>query len=111
MTSTSALYLKRAPADATAEFSEFGRKELRNFPEATSSEPLRIESITLAFGGVTALKDINLAVTLGEIRAIIGPNGAGKRSLLHVISGIYRPQRGLVSGLTSKNLPGYRPRN
>jgi branched-chain amino acid transport system ATP-binding protein len=96
MTSTSALSLKRAPADATAEVSEFGRKELRSFPAAASSEPLRLESITLAFGGVTALKDINLAVAPGEIRAIIGPNGAGKSSLLNVISGIYRPQHGLV---------------
>jgi branched-chain amino acid transport system ATP-binding protein len=95
-TSTSALSLKRAPAGATPEFSKFGRKELRNFPEAASSEPLRLESITLAFGGVTALKDINLTVAPGEIRAIIGPNGAGKSSLLHVVSGIYRPQHGLV---------------
>jgi branched-chain amino acid transport system ATP-binding protein len=96
MTSTSALSPKRAPADAIAEVSEFGTKELRSFPEAASSEPLRLESITLAFGGVTALKDINLAVAPGEIRAIIGPNGAGKSSLLNVISGIYRPQHGLV---------------
>jgi branched-chain amino acid transport system ATP-binding protein len=96
MTSTSALSLNRAPADATAEVSEFGRKALRSFPEAASSEPLILESITLAFGGVTALKNINLAVAPGEIRAIIGPNGAGKSSLLHVISGIYRPQHGLV---------------
>jgi branched-chain amino acid transport system ATP-binding protein len=96
MTSTSALSPKRAPADATSEVSELGRKELRSFQEAASSEPLRLESITLAFGGVTALKDINLAVAPGEIRAIIGPNGAGKSSLLNVISGIYRPQHGLV---------------
>jgi branched-chain amino acid transport system ATP-binding protein len=106
-TSTSALYLKRTPADATAEFSEFGRKALRNFPEATSSEPLRLESIT-AFGGVTALKDINLAVAPGEIRAIIGPNGAGKSSLLHVISGIYRPQRRLV-WIDEQKFAWYRP--
>jgi len=96
MTSTSALSLKRAPAGATPEVSEFGRKELGSFSEAASSEPLRLESITLTFGGVTALKDFNLAIAPGEIRAIIGPNGAGKSSLLHVISGIYRPQRGLV---------------
>jgi branched-chain amino acid transport system ATP-binding protein len=95
MTSTSALSLKRAPADA-AGVEELGSKELRSSPDALSSEPLRLESITLSFGGVTALKDFNLAVAKGEIRAIIGPNGAGKSSLLHVISGIYRPQRGLV---------------
>jgi branched-chain amino acid transport system ATP-binding protein len=57
---------------------------------------LRLESITLSFGGVTALADIDLSVATGEIRAIIGPNGAGKSSLLNVISGIYRPQRGRV---------------
>jgi branched-chain amino acid transport system ATP-binding protein len=96
MTSTSGLSLKRAPAGATAGFGESGSKELRSFTEAVSSEPLRLESITLSFGGVTALQDFNLAVAPGEIRAIIGPNGAGKSSLLHVISGIYRPQRGLV---------------
>jgi branched-chain amino acid transport system ATP-binding protein len=95
MTSTSALSLKRAPADATG-VEESGSKELSSSPTALSSAPLRLESITLAFGGVTALKDFNLAVARGEIRAIIGPNGAGKSSLLHVISGIYRPQHGLV---------------
>ena len=110
MTSTSALSPKRAPADATAEVSELGRKELRSFQEAASSEPLRLESITLAFGGVTALKDINLAVAPGEIRAIIGPNGAGKSSLLNVISGIYRPDRGLV-WIDGESLPGCRRRD
>jgi branched-chain amino acid transport system ATP-binding protein len=57
---------------------------------------LKLESITLSFGGVTALANIDLSVAMGEIRAIIGPNGAGKSSLLNVISGIYRPQRGRV---------------
>jgi branched-chain amino acid transport system ATP-binding protein len=61
-----------------------------------SALPLRLESITLSFGGVTALADFDLAVAPGEIRAIIGPNGAGKSSLLNVISGIYRSQRGHV---------------
>jgi branched-chain amino acid transport system ATP-binding protein len=61
-----------------------------------SSLTLRLESITLSFGGVKALADFDLAVAQGEIRAIIGPNGAGKSSLLNVISGIYRPRRGYV---------------
>jgi branched-chain amino acid transport system ATP-binding protein len=60
------------------------------------SPTLRLESITLSFGGLTAVTDFDLAVERGEIRAIIGPNGAGKSSLLNVISGIYRPQRGHV---------------
>jgi branched-chain amino acid transport system ATP-binding protein len=61
-----------------------------------TSPTLRLESITLLFGGVTAVADFDLAVDPGEILAIIGPNGAGKSSLLNVISGIYRPLRGRV---------------
>jgi branched-chain amino acid transport system ATP-binding protein len=57
---------------------------------------LKLESVTLAFGGITAVEDVDLTVEHGEIRAIIGPNGAGKSSLLNVISGIYRPQSGRV---------------
>jgi len=51
-----------------------------------TSPILRLESITLSFGGVTAVADFDLAVDSGEIRAIIGPNGAGKSSLLNVIN-------------------------
>ena len=43
---------------------------------------LRLEDISLSFGGVKALAGINLNINQGEIRAIIGPNGAGKSSLL-----------------------------
>ncbi|MBZ9992203.1 ABC transporter ATP-binding protein [Mesorhizobium sp. BH1-1-4] len=57
---------------------------------------LSLHGIGLAFGGVVALADIDLSVRSGEIRAIIGPNGAGKSSLINVISGVYRPDRGQV---------------
>jgi branched-chain amino acid transport system ATP-binding protein len=57
---------------------------------------LILEKITLSFGGVAAIADVDLAVAHGEIRAIIGPNGAGKSSLINVISGIYVPDRGRV---------------
>lgn len=57
---------------------------------------LALEAITLSFGGVTAVADVDLAVGKGEIRAVIGPNGAGKSSLINVISGLYRPDRGRV---------------
>jgi branched-chain amino acid transport system ATP-binding protein len=94
MTSTSELSLHRAPAASTP--STAATKQDANRAIVASSEPLRLEAITLAFGGVTAVSDFSLTVAPGEIRAIIGPNGAGKSSLLHIISGIYRPQRGLV---------------
>ncbi|WP_404558851.1 ABC transporter ATP-binding protein [Bradyrhizobium niftali] len=57
---------------------------------------LGLANISLTFGGVAALRDVDLEVAQGEIRAIIGPNGAGKSSLLNVISGLYRPDRGEV---------------
>ncbi|WP_315703591.1 MULTISPECIES: ABC transporter ATP-binding protein [unclassified Bradyrhizobium] len=57
---------------------------------------LRLANISLSFGGVSALRDIDLDVAEGEIRAIIGPNGAGKSSLLNVVSGLYRPDAGAV---------------
>jgi len=57
---------------------------------------LKIESIQLNFGGVTALMRVDLDVRQSEILAIIGPNGAGKTSLLNCISGLYHPQRGRI---------------
>jgi branched-chain amino acid transport system ATP-binding protein len=65
-------------------------------PKAATSLALRLDAISLSFGGVKALSDISLAIAPGEIRAIIGPNGAGKSSLLNVITGIYQPDHGQV---------------
>jgi branched-chain amino acid transport system ATP-binding protein len=63
---------------------------------AASTTELGLDDISLAFGGVVALEDVSLRVAKGEIRAVIGPNGAGKSSLLNVVSGLYRPDRGQV---------------
>ncbi|GMQ78608.1 MAG: ABC transporter ATP-binding protein [Anaerolineae bacterium] len=57
---------------------------------------LLIDNVSLSFGGVQALRKINLTVNQGEIMAIIGPNGAGKTSLLNCISGLYNPQIGQI---------------
>lgn len=57
---------------------------------------LDINDLSLRFGGVEALVDINIEVKDNEILAIIGPNGAGKTALLNCISGFYRPQRGEI---------------
>lgn len=65
----------------------------------TNSDALSLEGVSLSFGGVKALTDVNLTVKTGEIRAIIGPNGAGKSSLLNVISGLYRPDKGIIKVL------------
>ena len=57
---------------------------------------LSVDHISLSFGGVSALEDINFDITKKEIFAIIGPNGAGKTSMLNVINGFYQPQQGEI---------------
>jgi len=58
---------------------------------------LDITGVTLTFGGVVALKDIDFQVHTGELVAVIGPNGAGKTSLMNCITGYYRPQTGRIA--------------
>lgn len=69
----------------------------RRAPRQAEGLALELRGIDLSFGGIAALQDIDLAVRHGEIRAIIGPNGAGKSSLINVISGVYRPDRGHIA--------------
>jgi branched-chain amino acid transport system ATP-binding protein len=52
------------------------------------------KNITMAFGGLKALSDINLHLDQGEIVALIGPNGAGKTTFFNIATGIYRPTEG-----------------
>ena len=59
-------------------------------------EIIRIDDISLSFGGVNALSGVSLDVREDEILAIIGPNGAGKTALLNCISGFYKPQEGEI---------------
>jgi branched-chain amino acid transport system ATP-binding protein len=58
---------------------------------------LKLEDVSMAFGGVKALTKISFDVREHEVRAIIGPNGAGKSSMLNVINGVYRPQEGRIT--------------
>ncbi|HJR19157.1 MAG TPA: ABC transporter ATP-binding protein [Actinomycetota bacterium] len=60
---------------------------------------LEVEGVELRFAGVQALAGVSFDVRQGELMAIIGPNGAGKTSLLNCLSGVYRPQTGLISFL------------
>jgi len=57
---------------------------------------IRIENLSLSFGGVRALIDVSLDIRDNEILAIIGPNGAGKTCLLNCINGFYKPQKGEI---------------
>ena len=61
------------------------------------SDPLlRVDAVTLRFGGVTALSDVSFEVVPGELFAVIGPNGAGKTSIFNCLNGVYRPQSGSI---------------
>ncbi len=57
---------------------------------------MRVENLTLSFGGVRALIDVSLDIRDNEILAIIGPNGAGKTCILNCINGFYKPQSGEI---------------
>jgi branched-chain amino acid transport system ATP-binding protein len=57
---------------------------------------LRIDNISLSFGGVQALSEVSVDARDNEILAIIGPNGAGKTALLNCINGFYKPQKGEI---------------
>ena len=64
-----------------------------------SENVLRLEHVTMQFGGVVAVNDLNLEVNKGEIVALIGPNGAGKTTAFNCITGVYQPTNGRVSFL------------
>ena len=62
-----------------------------------SSNVLRVNDITMQFGGVVAVDNLSLEVNEGEIVALIGPNGAGKTTAFNCITGVYEPTNGSVS--------------
>ena len=57
---------------------------------------LRVENVTMQFGGVVAVDNLSMEVNEGEIVALIGPNGAGKTTAFNVITGVYAPTNGQV---------------
>ena len=61
-----------------------------------SENVLRLENITMQFGGVIAVNDLSLEVNKGEIVSLIGPNGAGKTTVFNVVTGVYEPTNGAI---------------
>ena len=57
---------------------------------------LRVENVTMQFGGVVAVNNLSMEINEGEIVALIGPNGAGKTTAFNVITGVYQPTNGRV---------------
>ena len=64
-----------------------------------SENVLRMENITMQFGGVVAVNNLSIEVNKGEIVALIGPNGAGKTTAFNCVTGVYQPTNGRIEFL------------
>ncbi|HOJ14334.1 MAG TPA: ABC transporter ATP-binding protein, partial [Deltaproteobacteria bacterium] len=69
---------------------------------------VRVENLSISFGGIKAVDDVSFEVEDNTIFSIIGPNGSGKTTIFNMISGIYRPDSGRVT-LDGEDLVGKRP--
>ena len=70
---------------------------------------LKLENVTMQFGGVVAVNNLSLEVNRGEIVALIGPNGAGKTTAFNCITGIYDPTNGQIA-FNGKTIVANHPR-
>lgn len=61
-----------------------------------SAAAVRMTGISKAFGGVRALDDVSFEVLPGEVHALLGGNGAGKSTILKVLNGVHRPDKGTI---------------
>ncbi len=73
------------------------------------SDPvLKINHLTMQFGGVVAVDNFSMHINSGEIVALIGPNGAGKTTAFNAVTGVYTPTSGTIN-LLGQNITGNRP--
>ena len=64
---------------------------------STEGAGLAVRDVVVSFGGITALEEVSVDVSPGEVLGVIGPNGAGKTTLFNVICGFVRPNSGTLS--------------
>jgi len=75
---------------------------------ATTDIVLEARNLTIQFGGLKAVADLNLALERGTIFGLIGPNGAGKTTAFNMLTGVYRPTNGTITAMGS-SLVGLKP--
>ena len=73
-----------------------------------ASAMLDISNISISFGGLQALSDINISVDRNTVHGVIGPNGAGKTTLFNIITGMYRPNTGSIT-MEGKDMTSCKP--
>ncbi|WP_342755803.1 ABC transporter ATP-binding protein [Kineothrix sedimenti] len=66
---------------------------------------LEIKNLTISFGGLRAVDDFNIEVTEGQLYGLIGPNGAGKTTVFNLLTGVYKPNEGIIK-LDDKDITG-----
>jgi branched-chain amino acid transport system ATP-binding protein len=69
---------------------------------------LELKNLTIKFGGLTAVSDLNFTLFEGEVAGVIGPNGAGKTTVFNLISGVYKPTGGEIH-FNGENITGLKP--
>ncbi|HNX73678.1 MAG TPA: ATP-binding cassette domain-containing protein, partial [Spirochaetales bacterium] len=69
---------------------------------------LSTQNLTMRFGGLTAVSDLNISIGKNEIVGLIGPNGAGKTTAFNVITGMYQPSSGEVL-YQGQKITGFKP--
>jgi branched-chain amino acid transport system ATP-binding protein len=69
---------------------------------------LKVENISISFGGLRAVSDFSLTMESKDLVGLIGPNGAGKTTIFNMLTGVYRPQEGTIN-LEGKRLIGLPP--
>ena len=71
---------------------------------------LKVQNLSIVFGGLKAVTDLELEIPQGAIFGLIGPNGAGKTTLFNMLTGVYTPTTGTIThGQTGKSLAGLKP--
>ena len=69
---------------------------------------LEADGLSLSFGGLRAVSDFSLRLAQGDLQGLIGPNGAGKTTVFNLLTGVYKPQSGVIR-LAGQSLSGLKP--
>ncbi len=68
---------------------------------------LEVKNLTISFGGLRAVDDFNLEIKKGQLYGLIGPNGAGKTTVFNLLTGVYKPNEGIIK-LEDRDITGLR---